>query len=146
MEKTKLFRLLLVFFVFISSAAFSNEIQIVNQKINIASGVGSSAAVYFSIRNLSDKPDTLLKVQSLAAKKVMLHETLVSSEGVASMRHLMAGLGIQGGEKITLKSGGVHIMMMGLIKPFADGDLIKIKLFFENAGEVIVNLVVGNGD
>ncbi len=46
----------------------------------------------------------------------------------------------------TLKSGGVHIMMMGLVKPFSDGDLIKIKLFFENAGEVIVNLVVGNGD
>jgi len=136
----------MVFFVFISSAGCASEIQIVNQKINITPDGGSSAAVYFSMKNLSVKPDRLLKAQSFAAKKVMLHETLVSSDGVASMRHLMAGIEIQREEEISLKAGGIHIMMMGLQKPISDGDLISIKLFFENAGEVILNLVVGKGN
>ena len=61
-----------------------------------------------------------------------------SEVGVMKMQQLEDGLALPAGETVELKPGGFHIMMMGLNKTIAEGDMVRISLEFENAGTVDV--------
>ncbi len=58
------------------------------------------------------------------------------------MRPLEEGLEIKPGETVTLKPGGLHIMLTGLTHPLAQGSTLKMTLKFEQAGSVDVDYPV----
>ena len=49
----------------------------------------------------------------------------------------VAGIEVAGG-KVELKPGGLHVMLIGLVKPLVKGETIKATLVFEKAGSVDV--------
>jgi copper(I)-binding protein len=76
---------------------------------------------------------------------VELHS--MSMDGnVMKMRHIDA-IDLPAGQTIELKSGGLHLMLMGLKAPLKDGDRLPMTLKFEKAGsiEVIVNVEKAEG-
>ena len=108
--------------------------------------MGKSAAIFMTIKNDTDASDRLMSVTTKSAKKAMFHDTVVSSNGVVKMKHIMMGLEIGVGEEIILKSGGKHIMLMGLAEKLKNGSLVKLVLKFKNAGDLETTVVVGDNN
>lgn len=98
----------------------------------------TSASVYLTIANMGPS-DRLVSISTPLAT-AMLHET-EEVEGVITMRHL-DGLDIPAKGKVMLSPGGRHVMLTGLSKPLKPGDMVPLRLIFENAGQVDISVPV----
>jgi copper(I)-binding protein len=97
---------------------------------------------YLAIVNKGATPDRLVSATADVAEKVELHETGMDN-GVMTMRGLPDGVEIKPGETLTLKPGGLHLMLMGLKQPLAQGADVRVTLNFAKAGPVAATLPVG---
>jgi copper(I)-binding protein len=97
---------------------------------------------YLAIVNKGAAPDRLVSATADVAEKVELHETGMDN-GVMTMRGLPDGVEIKPGETLTLKPGGLHLMLMGLKQPLAQGREVHLTLNFAKAGPVAATLPVG---
>lgn len=102
-------------------------------------GVTVSAG-YLTIVNEQADADRLLGVESARAGRVELHE-MVMDGAVMQMRPIES-LEIGAGETASLAPGGAHLMFFDVVQPFAEGETISVRLRFERAGEVEVELPV----
>jgi periplasmic copper chaperone A len=102
----------------------------------------SSGAVYLTLKNASDQPDTLLGISTDAAMHAMLHETKIAN-GVAKMS-MMDQISIPAGGMLELSPSGSHIMLEGLKAPLKQGEKLTLNLKFQNAGDVNVDVTVGS--
>jgi periplasmic copper chaperone A len=101
------------------------------------------AGGYMTIANTGDKPDRLVGGSWGDGGKVEVHE-MTMANGVMTMRPLAQGLPIPAGQKVELKPGSYHIMLMGLAKPLKEGQSLPGTLVFETAGTVKVDYSVGS--
>lgn len=99
-----------------------------------------AGAVYLTITNTGDAPDRLVATSTEAAEAAHLHTHLVEND-IAKMRPVEA-IEIEPGESLTLEPGGLHIMLMGLKRTFAEGDTFDMELTFAEAGTVEVGVRV----
>jgi len=98
------------------------------------------AAGYMEIRNVGSQPDRLLSVTSAAAQRVEMHVTQRDGE-VMKMRQVQA-FEIPARERTTLRPGGSHLMLVDLAQPLEKGARFVMKLRFERAGELEVEVEV----
>ena len=84
--------------------------------------------------------DRLVSASSPAAAVVELH-THVMEAGVAKMRAVPA-IELPANGKVELKPGGLHIMLINLKAPLKAGDIVPIRLRFEQGHQVEVNAAV----
>lgn len=109
------------------------------------SDVGGSpvhSAAYLTIRNRGGADDRLLGAGFAGARRVEMHETRVSPEGLATMRPVES-IEIPAGEEIRLEPGGLHLMLMGLESSLVSGDTVHLLLKFETNGTRTVPAEVG---
>lgn len=99
-----------------------------------------SGGVYLTIENLGTESDRLVRVASPAASSAELH-SMTMDGNVMRMRPI-ARLDIAPRATVTLGSGGYHVMLAGLARPWSVGDSIPITLTFEKAGSVEVSAPV----
>ncbi|MED5396370.1 MAG: copper chaperone PCu(A)C, partial [Pseudomonadota bacterium] len=105
-----------------------------------SAGEAKIGAVYFTVVNNSDKLDRLGMVGTNRGGKVALHNHAMKL-GVMKME--TAGpVEIRPGSRVEFKPGGLHIMLSGLQSPLRKGELFKLRLIFENTGEVSVDVKV----
>jgi copper(I)-binding protein len=102
-----------------------------------------SGAAFMRIVNAGDTGDRLIAVASDAAERVELH-THVMDGDVMRMVHVEEGFAVPAGGSIALERGGMHVMFLGLTRPFAQGDGVEVVLTFEEAGEIAVTIPVDN--
>ena len=100
----------------------------------------SSAAAYFSVTNKGDGDDRLLSV-SAPMGKAMLHSTTITEQGVMEMRP-MKDLPVPAHSTVTLKPGGMHVMIMNVKKPLQAGDSYNLQLRFDRSGTRNVTVAV----
>lgn len=105
-----------------------------------ATPAAKAGAVYFTIRNNGDAVDKLTAVQTEAAQMATLHEN-VEENGVVSMRHLEA-ITIAPSQTFALSPKKTHVMLMGLKAPLKKGERLIVKLTFEKAGEIALDVPV----
>ena len=84
--------------------------------------------------------DKLLSVSAEVSKTVELHE--MKMEGDVMRMRQVDGIELQAGKTVELKPGGYHVMFIGLKAPLKAGDKFPVKLKFEKAGEVTVEVKV----
>ncbi|MGA8051083.1 MAG: copper chaperone PCu(A)C [Burkholderiales bacterium] len=101
----------------------------------------SVAGGYASIRNRGAAPDKLVSASSSAADHVELH--IMSMEGGVMRMQQVPSLEVPAGGELSLKPGGAHLMFIGVKAPFKTGEKVPVKLRFEKAGDVEVQLDVG---
>ena len=101
----------------------------------------SVAGGYASIRNRGAAPDKLVAASSPAAERVELH--LMSMQGNVMKMQQVHALEVPAGGELALKPGGAHLMFVGVKAPFKMGERVPVMLRFEKAGEVEVQLSVG---
>lgn len=99
-------------------------------------GEGRVTAAYMTITNGSGEDDVLKSAKTPVAKRVELHRTTMSEDGIMQMRPIHDGLPLPAGGTTLLKPGGAHVMIMGLDGALADGEDLPLTLELEKAGSV----------
>jgi copper(I)-binding protein len=97
----------------------------------------ANGAGYMTITNKGSEPDRLNCVSSDASAQCQIH-TMSMEDGVMKMRPVEGGLEILPGQTVTLKVGGLHMMLLGLKQPLEAGNSVKATLKFDHAGTVDV--------
>ena len=112
----------------------------VQQPWTRAAGQGATGAGFMAISNRGAAADRLLSASSPAARAIEMHSMVRDGE-VMRMRPVEA-VEIRAGQTVTLRPGGLHLMLIGLSQPLRQGETVPVTLRFERAGEVRVALPV----
>ncbi|MBL0373848.1 DUF1775 domain-containing protein [Rhizobium sp. KVB221] len=97
---------------------------------------------FVTIANNGKTDDRLVSVSPASgADHVELHEMKVDGD-VMRMRKLNDGIALPAGKTTEMKPGGLHMMFMGVKKPFMAGDTVKATFVFEKAGTVEIEIPV----
>jgi uncharacterized protein YcnI len=97
---------------------------------------------FVTITNHGHHDDRLIAAETVAGVDHMeLHEMAMQGD-VMKMRMLKDGIAVPAGKTVELVPGGLHMMFLGVKEPFAAGTTVKVKLTFEKAGSVEVELPV----
>ncbi len=136
MLKTKpLFFTLIALFVLIaagcSSAPISNDPQIMVKEPRARAAM-PNGAIYMKLVNAGGAADALISVDSDVADAVEIHESSMDENQVMHMRPVEK-VEIPAGGSVTLKQGGLHVMLIGVDKGLAKGDKFKMTLNFEKS-------------
>jgi periplasmic copper chaperone A len=100
-------------------------------------GAVKNSAAFMTLSS-KDSADKLIGVSGDVAREIQIH-TMVTEAGVMKMREIKS-LDIPANGKTELKPGGLHIMLIGLKDGLKDGQKFPLKLKFEKAGEVTVQV------
>ena len=115
----------------VSSASGASDTLIISDAWVRATPPGEMmTAGYASLENISKEVITITGVSAEAAGHTSLHETRIERD--RSTMRPVAKLSIKAGERVSLKPGGLHIMLMKLSEPLTDGQSIDICLELEN--------------
>lgn len=99
-----------------------------------------AGAAYLTVTNSGSQPDRLVAASTPVATMAELH-THIHDNGVMRMRPVDA-IDVPAGGTVALKPGGLHVMLMGLTRPLAQGSTFDVTLTFEKAGKVTVPVAV----
>jgi copper(I)-binding protein len=116
-------------------------IEVIHPNIPAPAASAHAAAGYMGIANGGPEADRLIGVETPAAQHASLHTTDHGADGVARMIAL-DGVDIPAGDTVVLEPGGLHVMLMGLTGPLAEGALVPGTLIFERAGRVEIEFMV----
>jgi copper(I)-binding protein len=99
-----------------------------------------TGGAYLKLDN-SGAADRLISVSGKVSDSSELHS--MSMDGnVMKMDKLDQGLVIPQGKTVELKPGSTHIMLVGLKSPLKEGTMFPLRLKFEKAGEITVDVKV----
>jgi periplasmic copper chaperone A len=101
-------------------------------------GKAVNGAAYLTIESAA--ADRLTGASTPIAGKAELHEMTMQGN-IMRMRQI-AGIDVPAGQPVTLKPGGVHIMLLGLRHPLKSGDAFPLTLDFAKAGARQVTVYV----
>ncbi len=101
---------------------------------------GMNSALYFDIKNNSDKADTLFAVESKAAKLVQIHESY-KKNGMMGMRKVDFII-VPAHQTFKFKPGGHHVMFLKLTEDFTSGKKVDVDLMFKQNGKIPIKVPV----
>ena len=103
-------------------------------------GGAKVGGAYFEMKADRGHSDRLIGARCAGAGVAELHRDTLEN-GIAKMRRVNV-IALPGGSSVVLKPGGYHVMLMDLVAPLREGDVIKLKLVFEKAGEIEVEATI----
>jgi copper(I)-binding protein len=95
---------------------------------------------YMEIRNRGSRPDRLLAASTPLAARVEMHMTKRDGEVVRMFP--VAAFEIPAGERLELRPGAGHLMLVDLTRALKKGERVPMTLRFEHAGELRIELEV----
>ncbi|MEM1306371.1 MAG: copper chaperone PCu(A)C [Pseudomonadota bacterium] len=104
-------------------------------------GANKITAGYMKITNTGQTDDMLIAAKTPVATTVELH-THTNDNGVMRMRKLDGGIPLPAGETVTLKPGGLHLMLIGLTSEVKTGSRVPVELTFAKAGTITVEAAI----
>ena len=108
--------------------------------VPLAPPAAKAHAAFVMIHNHSDNPKTLISASSKNYKMVHIHQS-EEKDGIATMS-MVEQIQIPAGGMLTMKPGGLHIMLMGPKTPVNIGDEIPVTLNFEDGTSVELKALV----
>ncbi len=111
-----------------SAAPATSQVQVENAWIPQPPPGTDVAAAYFTVRNTGRAPAVLVGVDCPLAAAAMLHESTVVA-GESRMRPVDR-LTVPAGRSVTLKPGGLHVMLHEVERPLAVGQRVPLVLHF----------------
>lgn len=123
-------------------AGDAHKIMVHDQYARVSSPTAKAGAAFMQISNQTDEADQLIDARSDVAAKVQLHTHKEGENGIMQMLHVEEGFTIPEGGSHMLQRGGDHVMFFGLKRALNHGDVVKLTLVFEKAGEVEIEVPV----
>lgn len=119
-----------------------DSVAVMNAWVREAHPSDSVNAGYFTLFNVGDKALKLTGVSSSQFDNIEIHE-MAAIDGLMQMNEVVA-LEIPANGKVTLKTGGKHLMMMMPERHLKAGDTVDLLLSFDNGAtqKVTVNVRV----
>jgi len=138
-------RILIAAALLLATNAYAHEYTLGQLKIvhpwTRATAPGAAAGGgFFKIDN-TGAADRLIAAEADVSKQVELH-TMVMDGEVMRMRKLENGVELPAGKTTELKPGSLHVMFIGLKAPLKEGESFPLKLKFEKAGEITVDVKI----
>ena len=99
-----------------------------------------NSAAFFVIKNNSDKDIAITSANSDVAEKNELHTHIKENEMMKMMK--IEKLVVPAKSSLELKSGGDHVMLMGLKKELKAGDEISLELSFSDGDKKSIKVPV----
>ncbi len=99
-----------------------------------------NSAVFLTLSNASGEPHALVSAASPIADAVELH-THINDGGMMRMRRVER-IEVPAGESVSLKPGGLHVMLIGLKQNLQPGDQVDLTLTFEDGTQTQVGAPV----
>ena len=99
-----------------------------------------NSAAFFVIKNNSDKDIAITSANSDAAQKNELHTHIKENKMMKMMK--IEKLVVPAKSSLELKSGGDHVMLMGLKKELKAGDEISLELSFSDGDKKSIKVPV----
>ncbi len=96
---------------------------------------------FLTITNRGKAADTLVAVETTAARKTEVHRSSTAG-GVMKMERQDAGVPIPAGKAVAFAPGGYHVMFLGLTKPTKLGDKLPATLVFKSGAKLKVEFQV----
>ena len=97
-----------------------------------------AAAVYLTLQ--SPAGDRLIGAETPVAREAGVHE--MTMEGSITRMRPVPSLDLPPGRAVTLKPGGLHLMLTGLKQPLQPGHVFALTLHFAKAGDRQVTVAV----
>ena len=131
-------------FFFCAATAFAHDYKVGALTIDHpyarpTSAVQPIGGGYLKVVN-TGAADRLLAASSPVATSVEMHSMAMQGD-VMRMRELTA-IDLPAGKTVELKPGGLHLMLIGLKAPLVAGQSFALKLKFEKAGAITVDVKV----
>ena len=99
-----------------------------------------TSAVFGDFINNSDKQRVIVSAATAIADRVELHQVIMDGD-VLKMRPVDK-IAIPANNSLTLKPGGLHIMLVGVVQTLTAGDTIPMTLMFANGERQIIRVPV----
>jgi copper(I)-binding protein len=106
------------------------EVTITNAWVRGTVPAQTSTGAYMKLKSTEDVK--VVAASSPAAKVVEIHE--MSMSGTTMEMRAVPALPLPAGKVVEMKSGGYHVMLMGLAKPLGKDDVVPITFTVEDKG------------
>ncbi|MGE5503540.1 MAG: copper chaperone PCu(A)C [Actinomycetota bacterium] len=120
--------------------AWAGDIEVSGAFVRASPAMANAGAGFVTIKNTGAAPDRLLGAEAGVSKAVELH-THIKDGDVYRMR-AVDSIPVPAHGSAELKPGGDHIMFIGLTAPLVAGGTVPVKLKFEKAGTVAVDMPI----
>jgi len=124
-----------------TTASGDSVIRVEKQMARPAPLAGCTGAFYLTLTNDGKTPVKWIGADTPAAGSVEIHTT-ENDNGVMKMRQITNGIEIDPGKSIELTPGTMHMMLVKLKAPLAEGDTVKVTLHFDGANDVTIDVPV----
>lgn len=98
-------------------------------------------AAYLSITNGGAAPDRLLRAETSVAERVELHINEMR-DGIMRMRSVES-VTLPPRQPVRFEPSGMHMMLVNLAEPLQQGSHFPLRLIFERAGTMDIEVTVG---
>ncbi|MDD6162953.1 MAG: copper chaperone PCu(A)C [Campylobacteraceae bacterium] len=122
------------------AAVFGADIEIEGAYARASIPNVPNSAAFFVIKNNSDKDIAITSANSDAAQKNELHTHIKENKMMKMMK--IEKLVVPAKSSLELKSGGDHVMLMGLKKELKAGDEINLELSFSDGDKKKIKVPV----
>ncbi|MDY3668958.1 MAG: copper chaperone PCu(A)C [Campylobacter sp.] len=122
------------------AAVFGADIEIEGAYARASIPNVSNSAAFFVIKNNSDKDIAITSANSDIAEKNELHTHIKENKMMKMMK--IEKLVVPAKSSLELKSGGDHVMLMGLKKELKAGDEISLELSFSDGDKKKIKVPV----
>ena len=117
-----------------------NGITVTNTTARLS---GANGAIFLDLLNNSDQDDALVKAETDVAT-TEIHETTIDADQVMHMQPIPKA-DLPKGQTVNFKSGGKHIMLIGVKEGVVPGNKVKLTLTFEHAAPMSLEVTIGDG-
>ena len=122
------------------AAVFGADVEIEGAYARASIPNVPNSAAFFVIKNNSDKDIAITSANSDIAEKNELHTHIKENQMLKMMK--IEKLVVPAKSSLELKSGGDHIMLMGLKKELKAGDEINLELSFSDGDKKSIKVPV----
>lgn len=122
------------------AAVFGADIEIEGAYARASIPNVPNSAAFFVIKNNSDKDIAITSANSDVAEKNELHTHIKENKMMKMMK--IEKLVVPAKSSLELKSGGDHVMLMGLKKELKAGDEINLELSFSDGDKKKIKVPV----
>lgn len=135
-------RALILYFIVVVASACGSTGQVTVEDAWARPGfLGDNSAVYLKILNRSQLDENLIWASSDVAGEVEIHLSQMDEAGTMSMERQNL-IVVPAGSTVEFSPGGLHIMLVGLMKDLSAGDSFPLTLEFQRAGDIPVQVKV----
>ena len=128
----------------IPSRSKADDIMIKDVWIPEGPPSAKATAAFMVIENHTAKEVALVAAKTEAARATEMHKMELRNETMEMKK--VERISIPANGKVELKSGGLHLMLIGLTKPLKAGDKVTFTLQFSNSTEKTIQAVVKKRD